>query len=313
MTNYPYRGVDTSWPQGKYAPGSEAFIIVGAFTDDGGTMRVQDTYHEQVDAALAAGKDVGIYCFNGSSDPEAYADFCCENLYEFGAGHTMWLDDETQSNKHPAWTPAQNLVAANEFKSRLGLLPGTYFDVAEMTTYDWSDNAAEGQLAWLAWPSTTQHAMKWFSEAAMWQYGSAGGIDHDYAAYSQPEMRAMMNGTDPKEDAMPLVQLLQLPTASTVSPALNGMLCAVAPGFFRAFGSEADFTSFAATLGLTPIQVTEQQFDLIISVLQIPISECVANNAWLASSTVQVGADAVGQIVSGVKGVIPTKFTAAAS
>lgn len=189
--SWTYAGVDTSWPQAAYKPGAESFVIVGAFSDDGAAPFTQSTYHEQVDAAHAAGKGCGIYCFNGAMDPAAFAQYCKNNLYNFGANDTVWIDIESPN----AYSPARALAFANEFKALTGIMPGNYINVSEDKGENWSANVAAGQLLWLAYPGAWPGAEYWpDAQIAMWQYTISGGVDRDYSQYTQPQIRALQNG-----------------------------------------------------------------------------------------------------------------------
>lgn len=196
MTVYPHTGSDTSWPQGPKFVGPPTFQIVAAVSGDSVTSDsgrfVQKTYHSQVDAARAAGREIGHYMFNGW-DPVSMAEFFVANLYDFRAGDTLWTDVERQSNGSAQWSPAQTRLANATVKSLSGVLPGDYINQSTMKSVNWEPNVAAGELLWLAAPGNSNPAVTQWPSAAMVQIG--GSIDNDIAVLTQAQLRAVQQGT----------------------------------------------------------------------------------------------------------------------
>ncbi len=220
MTAYPYTGADVSWPQGNFAPSGQQFEIIGACTDDSGNEEVQSTYHEQVNNARARGIEIGHYFFNGSTDPTTFARFCAANLYNFEPGDSVWLDVETQSNRGPAYSPAQALTFGAVFESLTGVMPGIYLNESEMNGFNWAQNVQAGQLLWLAYYSSSLPGLSYWPQATMWQYTSTP-IDNDRSIYTQAQIRSLQQGNSPQEEEMTTYELVKVATNATVYFSVN--------------------------------------------------------------------------------------------
>ena len=180
--------VDVSWPQGDYMPASGIVVGMGAWSLDGGKPFIQTTYHEDVDNAHAKGDRVVHYAFNGRTDsmsPEAFADYCFANLYGWKSGDGIALDVETsEKGKYPAWSPA----LAERWRARMvahifGLCPGIYGPESEMTKPGWGALEKAGCWLWIAWPgAASEIRLGEWSRWHMWQFSTAGGIDHDHVS-----------------------------------------------------------------------------------------------------------------------------------
>lgn len=164
-------GVDVSYAQGNYRPGTEDFVIVNASRANIG-LAVGSKYRNQVANARAAGKHVGHYFFNGNVDPVRCANYFVDNL-AYVKGDSLWLDVEAEgSTNTPAWSPAQALAFVNQVKARTGVTPGVYLNQSLMNSHDWSAVVATGAPLWIAYYNPRPPAIRWWPTWAVWQYTS---------------------------------------------------------------------------------------------------------------------------------------------
>lgn len=198
-------GVDVSWPNGNYWPGSEAFVIVGAVSLDGGSPFVQRTYRQQVANARAAGKAVGHYAFNGRTNrmsPAAFADYFVNNLYDYRIGDVLVLDVESsEGGDYRAWNPSEAREFRDRVQSRIATRLGIYGNRSDMGAPGWGALKATGSWLWIAWPGDESRLAsigEWGSDWSIWQYSSAGNLDRNYAK-------------------VPLAQLAGVPAAPIIS------------------------------------------------------------------------------------------------
>ena len=100
-------GIDVSYAQegmdfnAAKAAGAEFAIIRMGRRGDSGTKYLDDQFTANINAAVAAGMDVGVYFYTKATTPEEAADdaeFCIEVLKEYCAGTDMkmgiWYDVE---------------------------------------------------------------------------------------------------------------------------------------------------------------------------------------------------------------------------
>lgn len=175
-------GVDVSYAQGNYRPGSEDFVIVNASRANVGLV-VGSQYRNQVSNARAAGKHVGHYFFNGNRDPVECANFFVNNL-SYQPGDSLWLDVEAESGTGTAaWTPAQALAFINQVKASMGVTPGVYLNKSLMTGFNWSQVVATGAHLWIAYYNPTPPPISWWPTWSVWQYTSTP-IDRNKAQVS---------------------------------------------------------------------------------------------------------------------------------
>jgi lysozyme len=188
-------GVDVSYAQGNYRPGSEAFVIVNASRANIG-LAVGSQYHNQVANARAAGKHVGHYFFNGNVDPVRCANYFCDNL-SYQDGDSLWLDVEAEgSTGTPAWNPSQALAFLNQVKARIGVVPGVYLNRSLMDGFNWSAVVAAGAPLWIAYYNPAPPPIRWWPTWTVWQYTSTP-IDRNKA---QGPMVAALNAEVIQED-----------------------------------------------------------------------------------------------------------------
>lgn len=183
---YNYTGADISYAQGNANPANYpgSFVIINASRANVGLV-TGSHYHQQVDAFRAAGKEVGHYFFNGPVDVATSANYFVDNLYKYKAGDALVLDIEATGVV--AWTPAQALVFAQVVYARMGVKIGLYLNKDLMDSYDWSVLVSFGCWLWIAYYNPNPPALKWWSEAKIWQTSSSG-YDHDKATTTLAEI-----------------------------------------------------------------------------------------------------------------------------
>lgn len=164
-------GVDVSYAQGNYHPGSEAFVIVNASRANIG-LAVGSQYRNQVANARAAGKHVGHYFFNGNVDATACANFFVNNL-TYQPGDSLWLDVESEASTNTAaWTPGQALAFINQVRARMGVTPGVYLNRSLMDGMNWSAVVKTGAPLWIAYYNAAPPPISWWPTWTLWQYTS---------------------------------------------------------------------------------------------------------------------------------------------
>lgn len=180
--------VDVSWPQGNYAPGSEAGEFVAATSGDGGSLFVQSTFVQDVANARAAGKAVGFYHFNGAEDAAASAEaFWAAISPYWRPGDLLALDIESYNGgTTPAQSPAWALAFATRLAQLVGLTVaalrlGIYGNRSTMGAPGWGALETAGCWLWLAapggYPENTPCG-EW-SHWTVLQYDIAGNVDQD--------------------------------------------------------------------------------------------------------------------------------------
>jgi Glycosyl hydrolases family 25. len=209
-------GVDTSWPQGDYQPGSESFVFVGASSADGGSLFVQFTYAQQVDNARRAGKEVGHYFFNGAVDPVAAANFFAENLHDYRPGDGIALDVESSgSGTIPAWSWGDAEKWVDQVAARLHIptsAVGIYCDMSTVNRPGGQGLVTRGCWLWIAWPGPeSQISTGAWHDWTIWQYG-INGVDVDKAKTPLQQLTAGPTSLTPpaaeeEDDNMKSVQM----------------------------------------------------------------------------------------------------------
>lgn len=180
-------GFDSSWIQGNYQPPAWAsFGIANASRANVG-LTVGSHYHEQVNNFRNAGIEVGHYFFNGNIDPTTCADFFVDNLHDFRAGDTLWLDCEGEAGTGTsAWTGGNAFVWIQRVIARLGVPAGSvgvYANASVLNAGDWGPVAALGCPLWVAaWGFTPDaDTIAPWADWAVWQDGNRDGVDHNLA------------------------------------------------------------------------------------------------------------------------------------
>lgn len=175
-------GVDVSWAQGNYQPGTESFVFANASrANTKAGLVVGDWYHRQIDNARKAGKDIGHYFFNGNMDPIQCANFFVKNLYDFRPGDWLWLDTENESSTGTiAWDVPKSIAFVRKVRDLTGVTAGMYMNASVMSLYDWSPLVNIGSPLWLAYYAPTLPVIKWWPAPLVWQYTSTP-IDRDRA------------------------------------------------------------------------------------------------------------------------------------
>jgi lysozyme len=166
-------GVDTSYVQGNYKPGSESFVFVHASRANRGFLEVGDYYHAQVDNARSAGKVVGHYFFIGNRSATECANYFVDNLYDFRDGDWLWLDSEDEpATSTVAWGPNQCLEFNEVVRKRTDVIPGMYLNRDLTKRFDWSKVVEAGSPLWLADYTGDSSDPKWWPSWLCWQYTS---------------------------------------------------------------------------------------------------------------------------------------------
>lgn len=168
-----YTGIDVSYAQADYHPGAENFVIINASRANNGPLEIGSYYHEQVDNALAAGKEIGHYFFNGNQDAPTCARFFIANLYRYAPGHLLVLDVESEpASGTVAWSPAQVLQFAQVVHAATGEWITVYLNQSIMLNSDWSAVVAAGCPLWIAYYSSSAPSVRYWPAWSIWQHAS---------------------------------------------------------------------------------------------------------------------------------------------
>ena len=175
------RGIDVSNYQGKInwakvkADGINFVIIRAGW----GKTNVDPKFRDNIDGALSAGLDVGIYWFlyaKNENDIVLNAKKCYEVIEPYRKGITMkvWADWEYDSDKYkPGLTKAQRTEWVKKFceeMKKYAFEVGIYANPDYLKT---KFNDVSEYPLWLAYYATSKGKY----EPLMWQYTSSGHVD----------------------------------------------------------------------------------------------------------------------------------------
>lgn len=193
-----YYGVDVSYAQGNYHPGSESVVIINSSRANTGSLVTGSYYRTQVTNARAAGKQLGHYFFNGTAGGKATATQCANyfvnNLYDFRSTDILILDVEAEPGTGTAaWTPAKVLEFAKRVYALTGVKIGVYLNKSLMTGMDWSQVVAYGCYLWIAYYNQTPPGISYWPTWIIWQWTSAG-IDKNELKLLPSQIRTSFAG-----------------------------------------------------------------------------------------------------------------------
>lgn len=155
-------GIDVSyWQQNNYKRLIDTYakdFVIARATFDFGVDQFCDPIYQY---AKSKGKKLGVYFFplTESSDPEASADWCVEQVKGY-IGNTIFFLDWERTNGTDISKTWWALRWLKRFEEKSGVKPNIYMNTSTVREFNWSEVAANNNGLWLA------------------DYGSNDGYDH---------------------------------------------------------------------------------------------------------------------------------------
>lgn len=186
------------------------FIIVKATQ---GTTYVNPDFRRAADAALSAGRLLGIYHYAAGTNQIAEADFFLKIIAPYIGKATLWLDWEGEQNSAFGRADASWCrMWLNRIREKTGISSGVYMSKSVCRAHDWSKISGDYPL-WCAQyandnptgyqsePWTDSKGFGAWAKPVIYQYSSHGRLDNwrgnldmDIAYMSRDEWTAMAGG-----------------------------------------------------------------------------------------------------------------------
>ncbi len=179
-----YQG-EIDWQQVKQSGVEFAFIRVGFRGYTEGTLNLDSKFHQNVQGALDAGLDVGVYFFSQAITPQEAideAEYVLDAIAGYDITYPVVFDWETIGSSNARTNDIDNQTltdCAIAFSERIadeGYTPMVYFnltvgylmyDLSQLTDYDF----------WFAqYPSSDAMYPTMYYNYQMWQYTSSGSV-----------------------------------------------------------------------------------------------------------------------------------------
>lgn len=191
------------------------FIIVKSTQ---GTSYTNPDFKRMMDAALKAGKLVGIYHYAEGQDPVREADFFLKTIDPYIGKATLWLDwERIQNTKFGKQDVSWCKTFCDRVYEKTGVLTGIYMSKSVCRAHDWSPVAKKYPLwcaqyastsvtGYQASPWTDSYGFGAWEAPIVYQYSSSGSLtgwggrlDLDIAYITKDEWLAYAKGTKKAE------------------------------------------------------------------------------------------------------------------